>query len=158
MGKKTQDVDDEDDQITQRMANNRCPRYCNHFECMLLGNCNDECQKLDLAQAMICELCDNKCESEKQKKVLLDTKYYQDKKKEFTRSIKDGMGKVQRRHDYLENRLTELRLDLTKTNWYQFSKKADIMSKGKAVKTEIALLREFMTDLDIPFTENVDVD
>jgi len=156
---KGEDENENADQggINQRMMPMKCPTLCNNFTCMLEGHCNMECEKLDIAKALICDLCVHDC-SETQKKILLDTKYYQEKKKEFTRNILDGVKEVKDRHYYLETRYTELKQQMLLTPWWRYFKKSQIMAEGSKIRFELELLRNFMDTLEIPYKKGVDLD
>lgn len=149
---------EEIEEIQQRMMVKNCPSYCNKFICMLEDNCNQECEKLDMAKALICELCDNPCETEKQKILMLDMKYYDQKKKEFSKTILDGVHKVKERHSYLETRYNELKKEMLETSWYKLTKKLEIKKEGSKIRFEMELLRQFMEWLEIPYKKVVDLD
>lgn len=152
--------DDDDVVIKQRYNNNQpqCPTYCKKFSCMLYGDCNQECEKLDQAKAMICELCDNKCETEKQKILLLDTKYYQEKKKLFSSKIFDGVHGIKERHHYLETRYKELKKKMLETSIIRYFKRSEIKSEGSKIRFEIEIRRDDMEMLEIPYTKDVEFD
>jgi len=148
----------DDDEIQQRTMPNKCPPYCSRFTCKVDDNCHNECERLDFAQAMICELCANPCDNEKQKKIFLNTKYYEDKKKEFSKNIMDGVKGIRTRHTYLETRLKELRMQNLKTSWYKFGKKRSISAEGNKIRFELEIVRRDMDLLEIPYTTEVNLD
>lgn len=149
---------DAEEEVKQRFRDERCPTYCNNFTCMLEGKCNQECAKLDEAQAMLCELCANPCKTEKQKRLLLDSKYYEEKKKLFANKIFDGVRVLKDRHYYLETRYTEVKKDQLKTAWYKFGEKAEYQAKAKKIRFELELLRFYMDTLKIPYKKTLDFD
>lgn len=148
---------EEIEEIQQRMMEKNCPSYCNKFICMLEDNCNQECEKLDIARALVCELCDNPCETTKQKILMLDMKYYDAKKKEFSKNILDGVNLVKDRHTYLETRYNELKKANLETSWYKFTMKLEIKKEGSKIRFEMELLRQFMDWLEIPYKKEVDL-
>lgn len=149
---------DTEEEVKQRYRPPSCPQYCKQFNCVLIGDCNDECKKLDQAKAMICELCNDQCNTEKKKIILLNTVYYQEKKKLFSSNILDGVHGVKERHYYLETRWKEERKKQLETDWYKFSKKTEHKNDAKKIKFELELLRKFMDMLNIPFEKNLDFD
>jgi len=151
-------ITDDDEEIQQRTTEPNCPNYCPRFECVLKGDCNMECEKLDMAKALICELCANPCETEKQKILMLNTKYYDQKKKEFSKNILDGVHKVKDRHNYLETRYNELKKEQLQTSMWKFWKKTEIAKKGKKIRYEMELIRQFMDWLEIPYKQEIDLD
>ncbi len=146
------------EEVHQRFRQTQCPQYCNNFTCKLDGICNQECGKLDMAKALICELCDNPCQNEKQRMIMLNTKYYQDKMNEFNKGSIDGTNAIIQRHFYLETRITELKEAILKTSWYEFSKKYEFKKEGSKIKHELLLLRDFMDKAQMEYTKKVDFD
>lgn len=146
---------DAEEEIQQRFREEKCPRNCKKFTCILLGNCNEECKKLDMAQAMICELCADKCETEKQKIILLDMEYYQEKKKLFSKNILDGVHVIKDRHYYLETRYVEVKKKQFETEWYKFGEKTGYQREAKTIKFELELLRKFMDTIEIPYKKEL---
>ena len=157
LGNESVSTDAGGPQVKQRSMPLRCPNLCNNFECMLAGHCNMECEKLDIAKALICDLCVNDC-SETQKKILLDTKYFQEKKKEFSRNILDGVKEIKDRHYYLETRYKELKQKAILTSWWHILRLLEIKSEGSKIRYELELLRNFMDTLEIPYKKEVDLD
>ena len=151
-------ADDDGDDIQQRTIPNKCPPFCSKFICKVDDNCHNECDRLDHAKALICELCADPCENEKQKKIFLNMKYYDQKKKEFSSNIMDGVKGIKRRHEYLETRLKELRLERLKCKWYQSSKKSDIIAEGNKIRFELEIVRRDMDLLEIPYKKEVELD
>lgn len=145
-----------EEEVNQRYRPNNCPQYCKKFNCTLIGDCNDECKKLDMAKAMICELCDDQCYTEKKKILLLNTTYYQEKKKLFSANILDGVHGVKERHYYLETRWKEVRKKQLETKLYKFSKKMEHKNDANKIKFELELLRKFMDMLKIPYEKTLD--
>ena len=144
-------------EVNQRMSQMHCPTLCNRFTCMLEGHCNMECKKLDIAKATICDLCIHDC-TETQKKILLDTNYYQEKKKEITRNILDGVKDVKERHHYLETRYAELKREMLLAPGWRIFKKLDIRKEGSRIRYELELTRKIMDTLEIPYKKEVDLE
>ena len=153
--RRSEDIGEEDE-IVQRSRINNCPVYCNKFKCMLEDNCNEECEKLDMAKALICELCANPCETEKQKILMLDFKYYDQKKKEFSKTVLDGVHEIKQRHTYLETRYLELKRAMMETPFWNIWKKKEIAMEGKKIKYELQLLRQFMDWLEMSYKKEVE--
>ncbi|MCK4545405.1 hypothetical protein KAU43_07690 [candidate division WOR-3 bacterium] len=149
---------DAEEEVKQRFRDERCPTYCNNFTCKLEGKCNQECAKLDEAQAMLCELCANPCDTEKQKRLMLNTKYYEEKKKLFANKIYDGVRVLKDRHYYLETRYKEVKKNQIETVWYNFKTKAGFQSEAKKIRFELELLRFCMDTLKIPYKKELDFD
>ncbi len=148
---------DMEGEVHQRTRSN-CPRYCKKFVCILVEDCGDECKKLDTAKAMLCELCTNPCETEKQKILLLDVEYYAEKKKLFSKNILEGVHGVKERHYYLETRYKEIKKKQFETKWYYTKTKSGHKNDAKLVRFELELLRKFMGMLKIPYEKTLDLE
>lgn len=135
---------------------NQCPEFCGLFNCIVKENCGNECNKLDLAKASICSLCDNDCDKER-KRVLLGTDYYQHIKVMKTADIMEKLERVREKHMEQETLFKEVSEQFSKTPGYNFPARQQLSSRGKKIKYAIEIYREIMEELGIKYDKVVDM-
>ena len=146
-----------DQEIRHRTRVQQCPQLCQRFNCILADNCHDECKKLDTAKALICELCDKDC-TDKQKILMLNTSYYDQKKKEFSQHIIEGINEVKVEHKILERKYMDLKRKLLELKWYEVNQKPAIVKEGNRVVMEILIMRKIMDMLHMTYEVEVDLE
>ena len=135
-----------------------CPELCNKFNCVIKGNCNKECNNLDIAHAMICDLCEhsNECSPER-KRILLGLDYFQNLKHKKTSSIISKIDIIKEKHRDAEKEAQRLADEFYATSWWlglNYRKKMGLKAKGNKIKFIISFYREIFEDLGIKYDIN----
>jgi len=145
-----------------QIPSSNCPKFCPKFKCIIgERNCHNECENLESAGALICDLCEDEKEcSETRRKIILNADYVKrtTEKKTKIDAVTDGFDAIKFRHAHLETSYREKKDQLLTLKWYQLPLYTSINNDLGEIEIELKYIRKVMNTMNIEHKQDIVID
>ena len=144
------------------IPSSNCPKFCPKFTCIIgERECHNECENLDAAGALICDICKNEKDcSETRRKIILNADYVQrtTEKKEKIDKVTEGFDAIKMHHAHLEMSYREKKDKMLTLKWYDFQLYNSLKNDISELEIELKYIRKVMNTMGIEHKQEIVID